>query len=143
MSPLFRAALLAALAAAAAPYGWAGSAKPPAITVAAPAITVGATPAMIGLVPGGGPVHVEADDQGGRRLEPRLFSWLVPAGAMIGVQEDGAGWLLSAPQGAAAGNYSIPVEFAPNPALSPTVLVAIGTPISKITIVVSPNGSPQ
>jgi hypothetical protein len=103
-----------------------------------PAITLAAGGPAIGLTPGGGPVHVEADDQDGNRLAPALFTWAVPAGANIGVQEDATGWLLSAPQGAAAGNVAIPVLYNPNQAISPTATVAIGKTISAIRIVVSP-----
>lgn len=108
-------------------------AKPPAITLAA-------TPAApaIALVPGGGAVHVEADDQDGNRLMPGLFTWAVPAGAMIGVQEDQTGWLVTTPQGAAPGNYAIPVQYNPNPALSPTAAIAVAKAITAIRIVVSP-----
>jgi len=94
--------------------------------------------AAIALLPGGGPVHVEADDQDGGRVSPALFTWAVPAGAAIGVQEDATGWLLSAPLGAAPGNFSIPVQYNPNPALSPTASLAVGKPITAIHIVVSP-----
>jgi hypothetical protein len=92
----------------------------------------------IPLVPGGGTVHVEADDQDGNRLAPGLFTWAVPAGASLGVQEDPTGWLLSAPGSAASGNFSILVQYNPNPALSPTAAITIGKPITAIRIVISP-----
>jgi hypothetical protein len=131
-------ALLLALAAVLAPLAAeSGPAKGPA----APAVA--SLPGAIALVPGGGPVHLEADDQDGDRLLPSLFTWAVPAGAMIGVQQDATGWLVSAPQGAAPGNYAIPVQYNPNPALSPVAAIAIGKPISRITIVVSPPAGQQ
>lgn len=107
----------------------------PAIT-AAPAPPAG--PALIQLVPGGGPVHAEADDQDGNRLAPGLFSWAVPAGAQIGVQPDATGWWLTTPLGAAPGNYAIAVQYDPNPALSPVASVVVAAPITRIRVVVSP-----
>jgi hypothetical protein len=106
----------------------ASAAQPTKLTIAAP----------IALVPGGGTLHVEADDQDGNRLAPGLFTWAVPAGASLGVQEDATGWLLSAPGSAASGSYSIPVQYNPNPALTPTAVIVIGKPITAIRIVISP-----
>jgi hypothetical protein len=102
--------------------------QPTRLTIAAP----------IALVPGGGTLHVEADDQDGNRLAPGLFTWAVPAGATLGVQEDATGWLLSAPASAASGSYSIPVQYNPNPALTPTAMIVIGKPITAIRILISP-----
>ena len=98
-----------------------------------------AAAAALTLVPGAGPVHVEADDQDGNRIGPGLFSWVIPAGAAIGVQEDATGWQLTAPVGAPPGNFSILVQYNPNPSLSPTVSLAVGNPITGIRIVVSPS----
>jgi hypothetical protein len=123
------------LALAAAPSSPAWAAGPPSRPSA---ITLAASGPAIGLTPGGGPVHVEADDQDGNRLAPGLFTWAVPAGANIGVQADATGWLLSAPQGAAPGQVAIPVLYNPNQALSPTATVVIGKTITQIRIVVSP-----
>jgi hypothetical protein len=106
----------------------ASAAQPTKLTIAGP----------IPLIPGGGTVHVEADDQDGNRLTPGLFTWAVPAGASLGVQEDATGWLLSAPGSAAAGSFAVPVQYNPNPALSPTAAIVIGKPITAIRIVITP-----
>jgi hypothetical protein len=123
-------ALVALLVLGTAAYAGAPPKPPAAITMA--------NGAPLQVVPGGGPLHVEADDQDGKRLAPGAFTWALPAGADIGVQEDATGWLLSAPLSAASGTWAILVQFAPNPSLSPTATVTIGKAITAIKIVVTP-----
>jgi hypothetical protein len=104
---------------------------PQAVALAEPAIA---------LVAGQSAVHTEAQDQDGNRLDPGLFTWAVPAGVHLGIQQDALGWFLSAPAGAAAGAYQVLVQFNPNPALSPTVAIVIGRPpITGIKILPSPS----
>jgi hypothetical protein len=103
---------------------------PQAVALAEPAIA---------LTAGGSAVHVEAQDQDGNRLSPDPFTWAVPAGATLAIQQDPLGWFLSAPAGAAPGVYQVLVQFNPNPALSPTVTITIGrAPVSAIKIIPSP-----
>jgi hypothetical protein len=97
-----------------------------------------ATGAPLNVIPGGGTVAVEADDQDNNRLSPGLFTWAVPAGANFGVQETANGWLLSAPVGAVPGTWQVLVQYKPDPTLSPTASVTIGKPITAIKIVTTP-----
>jgi hypothetical protein len=103
----------------------------------AAAITM-ASGAPLQVVPGGGALPVEADDQDANRLTPGLFTWAIPAGANFGVQETAAGWLLSAPVGAVPGTWQVLVQYKPDPTLSPTATVTIGKSITAIKIVVAP-----
>jgi hypothetical protein len=108
---------------------------PQAVALAEPAIAVTA---------GGAAAHVEAQDQSSNRLAPDLFTWAVPAGVALGIQQDSTGWIVSAAAGAAPGSYSLLVQYNPNPALSPTVVVVIGRPpVTAIKIVPSSQGSTQ
>ena len=113
---------------------FAHAAGPPKPTAA---ITM-ASGAALQLVPGGGTLPVEADDQDGNRLAPGLFTWAIPPGANFGVQETAAGWLLSAPTGAVPGTWQVLVQYKPDPTLSPTATVAIGKSITSIKIIVTP-----
>jgi hypothetical protein len=120
--------LICAIAQAGQPPGQARG--PQAVTLAEP---------VIALTAGGGPLHVEAQDQDGNRLAPDPFTWAVPAGLTLAIQQDPAGWQVAAPAGAAPGSYAVLVQYNPNPALSPTVAVVIGQPpITAIKILPSP-----
>jgi len=112
----------------------------PARTAAAkgPQAVALAEPALA-LTAGGQALHVEAQDQDGNRLSPDPFTWAVPAGITLAIQQDATGWLVAAPAGAAPGSYAVLVQYNPSPALSPTVAIVIGRPpITAIKILPSP-----